>query len=159
MCVPERLTGCFIEERKKDISATGNEKPFLVQKVDWLDDLLFSKEEEKTIISFTVETTDNSGFVSAFPSQLLQLYCLQMTRRLDIEICFQNLRTTCGSFSFFSYSTLRNMAIVEVLLVECRIQLVIKETTTDNRACIRHLSVLLEAVQPLGQWHWYLCCD
>lgn len=72
-----------------------------------------------------------SIFVSAFLSQLLQLYCLQLTRWLDIE-SFQNLSTTCGSCRFFDYNQLRSVSIIEVLLAEQRILLVVKETASDK---------------------------
>lgn len=112
--------------------------------VDLLIDFFFKGRKKSG--SFAVQTTDMLGkitsiFVSAFLSQLLQLCCLQLTRWLDLE-SFQNLSTTCGSCRFFSYSSLRSLSITEVLLAEQRILLVVKETASDNRACIKHLSVL-----------------
>lgn len=148
--------------RKKLVPLTGAEKSLWVQKVDWwlIDRFTFFSKEGKKSGSFAVETTDILGkmhqyFCVSISFQLLQLYCLQLTRWLDLE-SFQNLSTTCGSCRFFSYSPLRRVSITEVLLAEQRILLVVKETTSDNRACIKDLSVL-PASRRLsdlwGQWH------
>lgn len=144
--------------RKKLVLLTGAEKSLWVQKVDWwlIDRLFFFKGKKKKSGSSAVETTDMLGKMHQyFLSQPLQLYCLQLTRWLDME-SFQNLSTTCGSCRFFSYNQLRSMSITEVLLAEQRIPLVVKDTASDNTACIKHLSVLPASRRQSdlwGQWH------